>query len=108
MSFAVGLHGTEFVPQICRLLENEYLYELEERQKHDAISQAIQDVMEFRHSTVQSRGWSSDHIRKRQNAFVSEAKFIAEYWPHLRQGLPKGLGRTIPHHVTGLETDPCL
>ncbi|KAI0696497.1 hypothetical protein C8T65DRAFT_583394 [Cerioporus squamosus] len=81
--------------QICRLLENEYLYELEKHQENEAVSQAVHDSMELRDPTFQPRRWSSDQIRKRQDAFVSEKKFIAEYWPHLRQGLAKGLDPTF-------------
>ncbi|RPD59349.1 hypothetical protein L226DRAFT_576154 [Lentinus tigrinus ALCF2SS1-7] len=72
--------------QVCRLLENEYLYEHEERQRHETVSRAIDELMEFRDfsGSVQTRRWSSEHIMKRQNSFVSETKFVAEYWPHLR------------------------
>lgn len=75
--------------QICRLLENQYQYELEERRKNEAVSQATNDSMELHDLFDQPRRWTSDHIMKQQNAFVSEQRFIADYWPRIRT---KGLG----------------
>ncbi|KAI0762352.1 hypothetical protein C8Q74DRAFT_1336826 [Fomes fomentarius] len=81
--------------QICRLLETEFHHLNEERQKNEAVTQSIQDAIEFRGSSSTSEGWTSDRIQKHRESFISERVFCTEYWPHFPQGLSKNLDPTL-------------